>query len=204
MRYFKSLRFIRNHTIGEDGEVQILEGSSLSLNREIDGTEHNYNLQIYPSKRGGYGLAIYLAMTAPNANSILVYRENYTSQKEAEKDACRVLNELERANLNEYINEWKSCNVKPVFDEKYNYIGDIYAPILFLKENAKSFDYFNTNPINKFYGTFYILDKVNNKNCYKEETVGLGVSVSKMENNPRVMTKLLSKLNKKKYSRFFE
>ena len=123
------------------------------------------------------------------------------AQREAEKDAWRVLNELERADLSEYINEWKSCSVKPVFDEKYKYLGDVYAPITFLRENAKSFDYYNTNPLKNFYGTFYVLD---DKNCCREETVGFGVSTSKVENNPKVISKLVSQLNKKRHARFFE
>lgn len=190
MRYFKNLRFI----VGEKEE-------KLNLNREIDGTEHNYALRVYISKKGNFGLAVYLSMTALGATNILVYRGNYNTQREAEKDACRVLNELERANLSEYIEEWKSCSVTPVFDEKYKYVGDVYAPIAFLKENAKSFDYYNTNPLKNFYGTFYVLD---NKNCYREETVGLSASTSKVNNNPKVISKLVSQLNKKRHARFFE
>lgn len=204
MRYLKNLRFNRSHGFDVNREITVSEKSFVSLNREIDGTEHNYNLFVDPSLKGGYRLSVYLAMTSHNSEDILVYTRNYATRKDAEKDACRVINELERSDLSEYIEEWKECSVTPVFDEKCNHLGDAYTSILLLRNNAKSFDYYNTNPITKYFGKFYILNRKNDKNFYEEETIDLGTSVSKSDDNPEVLNKLLSKLNKEKYARFFE
>ena len=196
MRTIKSLRFNRNH--GFD----VNEGDSfVSLNREIDGTFHNYYVQVHPSLKGGFNLSVYLSMTSPDSKNILVHTSKHVTRAEAEKAACNVLNQLERSDLSEYIEEWKSCSVNPVFDEKYNYVGDAYASLQVIETNAKSFDYYNTNPIHKLYGKFYVLK---GKNCCKEETVTLGTHMSKVCDKPEIIKKLLSKLDKNKYTRFFE
>ena len=195
MRYFKSLKFLKSNKVGM---------FKVSLNRELDGTEHNYNIIAYPSKSGGYGLAVYLAMTSLEAKDILVYRRNYPSLKEAEVASCQVINELEKEDLTSYIEEWKSCNIRPVFDEKYEYMGDVYTTIPILKEDSKSFDYYNNSPISRFYGNFYILDRIGGKNCYKEEAMNFGTFTSKIHSDKRVIRKFLSQLSKEKYCRFFE
>ena len=196
MRTIKSLRFNRNHSFDVNRE-----DSFVSLNREIDGTFHNYYVQVHPSLKGDFNLSVYLSMTSPDSKNILVHTSKHTTRAEAERAACTVLNKLERSDLSEYIEEWKSCSISPVFDERYNYVGDAYASLQTIESNAKSFDYYNTNPVNKLYGKFYVLK---DKNCCKEETVTLGTHTTKACDKPELIKKLLSKLDKNKYARFFE
>lgn len=195
MRTFKSLKF----SLVPAKDIHIVK-----LNRELDNTEHNYNIKIYPAKKGGYTLAIYLDMTRDNAKDILVCRRNYESIVQAEKNSCKIINELEKSNLDEYIEEWKSCNIRPVFDKSCKFLGDIYTSIPILQKNAKSYDYYNSTPIKTYYGDFYVLDRQNNKNCYKKEVVVFNTYISKTENDSSLLKKMLSQLNKRKYSRFFE
>lgn len=169
------------------------------LNSELNGTTHNYNIEIYKSNFGNYGLAIYLALTKHDAKDILVYRGNYDTFYETEKDAINIILELEHSNLNEEIKEWKYYNVKPVFNENFELIGDIYSDFSTLKED-KSYDYYNDNPIKSFYGKFYTLDNGE----YNVINSSLNKVSVKSYRDKRVLNKMLNKIkNNKKYERFF-
>ena len=164
------------------------------LNRDLNGTEHNYNIQIYNSINGNYGLAIYLCMKNSDSNDILVYRDNYDTLKEAQKDAIRVVLELEKADLSEEIKEWKNCNVNPIFDEKLNHVGDVYTAFQILKKDQKSFDYYNTNPLKCLYGRFYKLIKENDKVSYNVIDSNYDSVTSHVGKDKTLLNKMVNKI----------
>ena len=136
-RHIKRLHFQCNAVLGIDGEYTPSKSIFCHLNKDLNGTEHNYNIEIYPSMNNGYRMSIYLALTASNAHDILVYSENYDRRKEAETDAVRVILELEQCNLTDEIKEWKRYNVSPVFNDKIEHIGDVYTTFNVLRKDKK-------------------------------------------------------------------
>ena len=203
-KHIKRLHFQCNANLGIDGEYTPSKSIFCHLNKDMNGTEHNYNIEIYPSINSGYRLSVYLAMTASNAHDILTYSEKYDKRKEAEIDAVRVVLELEQCNLSEEINEWKKCNVSPVFNSEIEHVGDVYTSFNVLKKDRKSFDYYNSNPIESLYGKFYTLEKFDNKPCYSVINSNYDSTSCRSGKDQELLDKMLSKLNKKKYERFFE
>lgn len=203
-KHIKKLHFQCESCLSIDGETKPTKRIFCHLNKELNGTEHNYNIEIYPSMQGGYGLAVYLCLRASNSNDILVYRENYETSKEAQIDAVRIVLELEQANLTEEIKEWKKGNVNPVFDTKLNHIGDIYTTFQILRKDQKSYDYYNSNPLKSLYGKFFRLYKRLDQPCYDIIDSGYDSVCSKTGKDKEILNKMINQIkNNKKYERFF-
>lgn len=165
------------------------------LNRDLNGTEHNYNIEIRPSMNGGYRMSVYLALKDFDSYDILVYGESYPTVKYAEKDAVRVILELEKCNLSEEITEWKKSNVSPIFNETIEHIGDVYTDFSILKKDQKSFDYYNNNPLKQLYGKFYKLNKIKDKVYYDIINSSYDSVSSRVGNDKALLNKMLNKIN---------
>ena len=165
------------------------------LNRDLNGTEHNYNIEIRPSMNGGYRMSVYLALKDFDSYDILVYGESYPTVEYAEKDAVRVILELEKCNLSEEITEWKKSNVSPIFNETIEHIGDVYTDFSILKKDQKSFDYYNTNPLKHLYGKFYKLNKIKDKVYYDIINSSYDSVSSRVGNDKALLRKMLNKIN---------
>ena len=68
----------------------------------------------------------------------------------------------------------------------------------------KSFDYYNSNPIECLYGKFYRLDKFNGKPCYSVISSSYDTVSSRSGKDAELLVKMISKLDKRKYERFFK
>lgn len=167
-----------------------------------DGHTNNYYFCLRKEK-GNNQLKVWLALTANNAKNILLYDDTYKTVKEAKYNAKELLIKLDSLDFSKDINTWKKEHITPVFNESFEIVGDIYTSIPTIL-NHREFDYFNKNPIPNISGKFYVPELSWNGNLfYYIETIKHDFYSAKSDNKTEIIEKLLNKMPKGKYKRFF-
>lgn len=155
-------------------------------------------------QKGCYNWYIYLCLRHSESKDIELMSGTSKTLKAAKENFSEFL-EYEDHDYMDLIEEWKKKVITPAFNSNFEHIGDFYASWENIRkpEWAEKYDYYNDNPVK---GSFkYILSYY--PSCglsYSEYTWnGNGFSSYSGCKDPEILDKLMSKLPKERYSRFY-